>query len=161
MLDTDAAIHAAEAAGANARSQRREERKTPEAVAARKKGRNARRRGLKFEQTVARYLGGFWVPMSGMLGGRLMGDVLLGPFRLQSKKTTALKTIRKWLDHDKSDILVQGDPDENVADAVVAMRASTFLAIRDGLVDWTEHSRIARELGFEGRDYSREGESDG
>jgi hypothetical protein len=130
----DAIIATLEAEGLARRKAARAARQTPEAKAARQKGRLARRRGLDFERKVAKYLQGEKVIASGAYGSgkrgdRLSGDVTLGLYRVQCKHTDALKTQRDWLDHDHSDILIQCNNFEQIDDALVVMRASTFKRI--------------------------------
>ncbi|GGJ03060.1 hypothetical protein GCM10010885_10450 [Alicyclobacillus cellulosilyticus] len=93
-------------------------------------GRRARRRGRDFERAVAKYLGGELVPLSGALGGKWSGDVTLTiggqTYQIQTKRTKALTTQRRWLQHDGSDILVQANPREPVRKALVVMELETF-----------------------------------
>jgi hypothetical protein len=131
---TDDITASLEAEGLARRKAARAARQTPETKAARQKGRLARRRGLDFERKVAKYLQGEKVIASGAYGSgkrgdRLSGDVILGLYRVQCKHTDALATQRRWLDHDKSDILVQCDNNEDIDNALVVMRARTFKAI--------------------------------
>jgi hypothetical protein len=88
-------------------------------------GRRARNRGIAFERTVARYFGGERVPMSGAIPG-MKGDVIAYGLRIQCKRTKALATQRRWLEHDNSDILIQADPGERIDKALVVMTAATF-----------------------------------
>lgn len=130
-MDTIAAL---EAEGKARRQAAKAARKTPQARERRDRGRKANRRGRDFERTVARYLGGERVIGSGAFGSgkdgdKLTGDVYLGLYRIQCKRTKALTTQRRWLDHDKSDILIQADPHEDINNALVVMRAKTLKAI--------------------------------
>lgn len=108
--------------------------KTPEQKDKAKAGRLARNRGMAFERTCAKYFGaekviGSGAYGSGKAGDRLSGDLWIGCYRAQCKKTKMLTGIRKILDHDGSKILIQGDPGEDVGKAIVSMRAATFLQI--------------------------------
>jgi hypothetical protein len=94
------------------------------------KGRRARNNGIAFERRVAQYFGGERVPMSGAIPG-MKGDVVIYGLQVQCKRTTALTTQRRWLDHDGSEILIQCNPRERVQDALVVMRASTFKRIME------------------------------
>jgi hypothetical protein len=94
-------------------------------------GRRARQRGIAFERTVARYFGGERVPMSGAIPG-MKGDVIAYGLRIQCKRTKALATQRKWLEHDGSDILIQADPGERIDKALVVMTAATFKRLMEG-----------------------------
>jgi hypothetical protein len=95
-------------------------------------GRRARNRGIAFERTVARYFGGERVPMSGALGGKWKGDVIIYGLQAQCKRTKALATQRRWLEHDGSDILIQADPGERIDKALVVMTAKTFKQLMEG-----------------------------
>jgi hypothetical protein len=94
-------------------------------------GRRARNRGIAFERAVARYFNGERVPMSGAIPG-MKGDVIIYGLQAQCKRTKALATQRRWLEHDGSDILIQADPGERIDKALVVMTAATFKRIMEG-----------------------------
>lgn len=97
------------------------------------RGRRARARGRDFERRVAKYLNAELVPLSGALGGKFSGDVRLGELQIQCKKVNgAMKTQRRWLDEDNSDVLIQSNFREKIEDSLVVMRLSTFKKIIEG-----------------------------
>jgi hypothetical protein len=99
-------------------------------------GRRARNRGRAYEESVARFLGGHLVPGSGQYRSRYHkatnGDVEWNGLKIQCKRTSALKTQRKWLTQDNCDILFQAEPGQHVHNSLVVMTAKTFKQLMEG-----------------------------
>jgi len=90
---------------------------------ARRRGKRNQRRGKAAERAVAKYLGGRRVPLSGGLGGDLVGDVKLPQgFRVEVKRRQGLppKRLMDWLAG--VDMLVLLGPHQPVAQGLVVMR---------------------------------------
>ncbi len=121
---TDDVLDRLEAAGAEDRRLRAEDRKAARKSDKAKVGRRARRRGRDFERRACAYLGGVHDPFSGaMRANAADGEVYALGVRLlvECKKTSALRVQRRWLEG--ADLLVQSDPGESVDKALVVMRA--------------------------------------